>query len=88
MIRIGAIAREMNLPALGMILVMDMGRIEIAGNSAGAGTVMVLCDDLCLEKSIHMVKKITTIDLACSQAFQGFLFNSCAFLIPLLARIV
>ena len=78
----GAFNREMNLPGLGkdasgkmqytlgMIPVMDMDRIEIAGNSAGAGAVMTLCDDRCLERSIQMVKKITTIDLACSQAFQ------------------
>ena len=66
----GTYLDKQDMMTLGMIPVMDMDRIEIAGNSAGAGAVMTLCDDRCLERSIQMVKKITTIDLACSQAFQ------------------
>jgi len=67
----GTYLDKQDMMTLGMIPVMGKDRIEIAGNSAGAGAVMALCDHHCLEKSIEMASRITTIDLACSQSFQA-----------------
>ena len=53
-----------------MIPSIDPGKIEVAGNSAGAGAVMVLCENNYLDKAIQMTKKIIVVDLACNQDFQ------------------
>ena len=55
---------------LGMIPKIAPGLVEIAGNSAGAGAVMVLCDKSYLTKAIEMSEDITTIDLATNIEFQ------------------
>lgn len=55
---------------LGMIPESDPESIEIVGNSAGAGAIMVLCDDHYLQKAVEISEKITTIDLATNSKFQ------------------
>lgn len=55
---------------LGMIPVMQADKVEIAGNSAGAGAVMVLCDTTYLDEAISMANRITTVDLAGDRRFQ------------------
>lgn len=59
-----------DLFTLGMIPTIPADRVEIAGNSAGAGAVMVICDDAYLQKAIEMASQITTIDLAGDTQFQ------------------
>ncbi|MBU0463041.1 MAG: DUF4445 domain-containing protein [Proteobacteria bacterium] len=59
-----------DMMTLGMIPAMDLARIEVPGNSAGAGAVMALCDKIFLEKAIQMASKIIIVDLACNQDFQ------------------
>jgi uncharacterized 2Fe-2S/4Fe-4S cluster protein (DUF4445 family) len=61
---------KVDMMILGMIPVMDLDRVAVSGNLAGADAIMVLCDHIFFEKSIHMAEKITTIDLACNQNFQ------------------
>ncbi len=71
-----------DMMTLGMIPSMDPARVEVSGNSAGAGAIMVLCDDAFLEKSIQMSTRITTVDLACDQDFQKVFVEKLSF--PLL----
>lgn len=71
-----------DMMTLGMIPVMDLHRVASSGNSAGAGSIMVLCDDFFLEKSIRMAKRITTIDLACNQDFQEVFIKRLSFPVP------
>lgn len=66
----GTFLDKEDMMGLGMIPVMDLDRVEVAGNSAGAGAVMALCDEDVLEKSKIMAARITTVDLACNQDFQ------------------
>ena len=65
-----------------MIPGMDLRQIEVAGNSAGAGAIMVLCDKAFLEKAIQMTSKIIVVDLACNRDFQNVFVQNLAF--PLL----
>lgn len=75
----GAFGNHLNkedIICLGMIPNLKSEKIEMAGNSAGAGAVMALCDDLYLQKAIEMAKKIQTIDLAGNVEFQKkFVYN-------------
>jgi len=64
---------------LGMIPNIDPDLVEIAGNSAGAGAVMVLCDDSYLTKAIDMSEDITTIDLATNIEFQKVFVDRLSF---------
>lgn len=64
---------------LGMIPNIDADLVEIAGNSAGAGAVMALCDDSYLTKAIEMSKDITTIDLATNIEFQKVFVDRLSF---------
>ena len=66
----GTYIEKEDMISLGMIPDIDPEKITVSGNSAGAGAVMVLCDKSCLDKSIEMAKKITTVDLACDPKFQ------------------
>jgi len=55
---------------LGMIPDIDPEKVTVSGNSAGAGAIMVLCDENALLRSIELAEKITTVDLACDPQFQ------------------
>ena len=66
----GSFLDKEDMMTLGMIPAMDLTRVEVAGNSAGAGAIMVLCDNTFLEKAVHMTNKITIVDLACNKDFQ------------------
>lgn len=59
-----------DMVAIGMIPKLPKERIEIAGNSAGAGAIMALCDELIYLQAQKLAAKITTIDLACNVKFQ------------------
>jgi len=66
----GTFIDKNDMVTLGMIPAMNLKRVEVAGNSAGAGAIMVLCDTLFLEKAKQMAKKVIVVDLACNQDFQ------------------
>ncbi|RLC21411.1 MAG: hypothetical protein DRH93_11790 [Deltaproteobacteria bacterium] len=68
-----------DMVTLGMIPAMDFAKVEVAGNSAGAGAVMVLCDKSFLEKTIQMANKVTVVDLACNQDFQDVFVQKLGF---------
>ena len=66
----GSFLDKKDMMTLGMIPVMNVAKVETAGNLAGVGAVMILCDDIYLQKSIAVAKQIKVIDLACNQDFQ------------------
>ncbi len=75
----GTFLDKEDMMGLGMIPVMDLDRVEVAGNSAGAGAVMALCDEDVIEKSKIMAASITTVDLACNQDFQEVFIKRLSF---------
>lgn len=64
---------------LGMIPEIEPERVEIVGNAAGAGAIMVLCDDSYLQKAIDISNQITTIDLATNIKFQELFVERLSF---------
>jgi len=75
----GSFLDKEDMMALGMIPTMDLSQIEVAGNSAGAGAIMVLCDKIFLEKAIQIASKVIVVDLACNQDFQNVFVQNLAF---------
>ncbi len=55
---------------LGMVPSLDPSRIEMTGNSAGAGAIMLLCDDGYFKQTAKLVNKISVIELATNSDFQ------------------
>jgi len=76
----GTFVAKEDMITLGMIPDINPDKIEVAGNSAGAGAVMVLCDDIFLKKTIEMAGEVTTVDLACDQKFQEVFVQKLGFL--------
>lgn len=70
---------KLDLIRIGMIPKIKADKIETAGNAAGSGAVMVLCDRSCIDKSIRMAAKIETIDLAGESEFQDIFINHLGF---------
>jgi uncharacterized 2Fe-2S/4Fe-4S cluster protein (DUF4445 family) len=64
---------------LGMIPAMTDDKVETVGNSAGAGAVMVLCDESYREKAIAMAAGITTVELAGNLKFQQVFVEKLSF---------
>ncbi len=75
----GTFIEKEDMITLGMIPDINPEKIEVAGNSAGAGGVMVLCDDIFLKKAIEMAGRITTVDLTCDQKFQEVFVQNLSF---------
>jgi len=59
-----------DLLTLGMVPFVDPSRIEMTGNSAGAGAIMLLCNENYFEQIENLVKKISVIELATNIDFQ------------------
>jgi uncharacterized 2Fe-2S/4Fe-4S cluster protein (DUF4445 family) len=78
----GTFLEKDDMLTLGMIPDIEPDKIEVAGNSAGAGAVMVLCDDIFLKQAIEMAGRITIVDLACDKEFQEVFVQKLSF--PLL----
>lgn len=55
---------------LGMVPFLDPAKIEMTGNSAGAGAIMLLCDETYFEQTENLVKKVSIIELATNIDFQ------------------
>jgi uncharacterized 2Fe-2S/4Fe-4S cluster protein (DUF4445 family) len=75
----GSFLDKEDMMTLGMIPAMDLSKIEVVGNSAGAGAIMVLCDKAFLEKTIQIASKIKVVDLACNKDFQNVFIKNLAF---------
>ncbi len=75
----GSHLEKLDLIKLGMIPEIDLDKIEIAGNSAGTGAIMTLCDDHYLDKSKQMADRIETVDLATNIDFQEAFIKNLSF---------
>ena len=75
----GTFIDKEDMMTLGMIPTINMKKIEVAGNSAGAGAIMILCDDFFLRKSIDIAARITVVDLACDLKFQEVFVQKLSF---------
>lgn len=64
---------------IGMLPEINLNRIEISGNLAGAGAIMLLCEDDYFNQSIEIAQEIKTIELATSIEFQGVFVNNLRF---------
>jgi uncharacterized 2Fe-2S/4Fe-4S cluster protein (DUF4445 family) len=67
----GAHVKKGDLIRLGMIPRIDMDRIELAGNLAGSGAVMALCDNEYIDYAVHLADRIEVIELATNMKFQN-----------------
>lgn len=59
-----------DMMTLGMIPRVDPQKIVIAGNLAGAGAIMALCDDRYFDRAREMSNRIEVVDLASAMDFQ------------------
>jgi uncharacterized 2Fe-2S/4Fe-4S cluster protein (DUF4445 family) len=75
----GAYLTKSDLIRLGMIPKIAFDKIEIAGNLAGSGAVMAVCDTQYLQNAIDMKTKIETIDLSCDMGFQNAFIENLSF---------
>lgn len=75
----GTFIEKEDMITIGMIPEMAPDKIEIAGNSAGAGAVMVLSDEYYYQRAIDMAEKIVTIDLATNISFQDVFVERLSF---------
>ena len=75
----GAYLTKSDLIRLGMIPKMAFEKIEIAGNLAGSGAVMAVCDNQYLQNAVEMKTKIETIDLSCDIGFQNAFIENLSF---------
>jgi uncharacterized 2Fe-2S/4Fe-4S cluster protein (DUF4445 family) len=75
----GTFLDKQDMMTLGMIPDMNFEKVEVAGNSAGAGAIMTLCDHTFLEKAIHMATQVIVVDLACNQDFQDVFIKRLSF---------
>lgn len=75
----GSYMDKADMITIGMLPGIDPEMIEVAGNSAGAGAVMVACEKDYFTKSIELAKKITTIELATDINFQEVFINKLSF---------
>jgi uncharacterized 2Fe-2S/4Fe-4S cluster protein (DUF4445 family) len=70
---------KVDLIRLGIIPKIDLDQIEMAGNSAGSGAVMALCDEEYIDKATQMAAKIEIVDLACNIEFQNIFISNLSF---------
>ncbi len=78
----GAFGSHLNkedLIRLGIIPQMALDQIEMAGNAAGSGAVMALCDEQYIHKAAQMAAKIRIVDLACTVEFQDVFIENLSF---------
>ncbi len=75
----GSYIDKEDMITIGMLPTIDPERIEIAGNSAGAGAVMVLCENDYISRSIELADTITTMELATDIRFQEAFIEKLSF---------
>jgi len=79
----GSYLDKKDMMTLGMIPQVPEERIEIAGNLAGAGAVMALCDNQYVQLAKELAAKIVVIELATSIQFQQVFIENLGFPNPL-----
>jgi uncharacterized 2Fe-2S/4Fe-4S cluster protein (DUF4445 family) len=67
----GSYLDKREMTALGMLPAIAPAKIEIAGNSAGAGAIMALCDDACLAETTCLTTKLSVLELTANSDFQN-----------------
>ncbi len=67
----GSFLRKDDLLTLGMIPAISPERIIMAGNAAGTGAIMALCDDYYFNRTKELARRIRIIDLATDVSFQS-----------------
>jgi len=67
----GSFLDKYDMLALGMLPSIDPSLIEVAGNSAGAGAIMALCDDACLAQTRKLATGMAVIELTANIDFQN-----------------
>jgi uncharacterized 2Fe-2S/4Fe-4S cluster protein (DUF4445 family) len=78
----GAFGSHLNkddLISLGIIPKIDLEHIEMAGNAAGSGAVMALCDEEYICRATRMASEIEIVDLACNGDFQNIFIDNLNF---------
>jgi uncharacterized 2Fe-2S/4Fe-4S cluster protein (DUF4445 family) len=78
----GAFGSHLNkddLISLGIIPKIDLEHIEMAGNAAGSGAVMALCDEEYIYQATRMASEIEIVDLACNSDFQDIFIGNLNF---------
>ncbi len=75
----GSHIKPEDLVHLGMIPNIAHDNIEIAGNLAGSGAVMVLCDTSYIDQAIDLSKNIDVIELASNLEFQKTFIKNLSF---------
>ncbi|MFV0436845.1 MAG: ASKHA domain-containing protein [Desulfopila sp.] len=68
-----------DLLAIGMLPQVDPDTIHIAGNAAGSGAIMALCDDSYLHYAQRLAAETTVINLAEDMAFQRHFVDRLSF---------
>ncbi len=71
--------KTLDLIRLGMIPKIDPDKIETAGNLAGSGAVMALCDDHYVANAAYLANKIEIIELATNMEFQNTFIKNLKF---------
>lgn len=67
----GSFLDKDDLLTLGMIPAIPTDLIEMAGNAAGTGAVMTLCDDYYFDRAKELARQVRIIDLATDINFQN-----------------
>ena len=76
----GSYIDKADMITIGMLPEMGPEKIENAGNAAGAGAVMVLCEEAYYRRSIEMAETVTTVELATDIGFQEVFVKKLGFL--------
>ncbi len=67
----GSYLDKFDMLTLGMIPAIDPALIQSTGNSAGAGAIMALCDDVYLSQAHDLAKAVSVIELTADKDFQN-----------------
>jgi uncharacterized 2Fe-2S/4Fe-4S cluster protein (DUF4445 family) len=68
--------------AVGMLPPIDPARIEVVGNAAGAGAVMIVCNSAYLDTLHNLVEETKVIDLTADSDFQKTFIEQLSFPAP------
>lgn len=75
----GSHLHKADLISLGIIPKIALEHIEMAGNAAGSGAVMALCDEEYIHQATRMATEIEIVDLACNIDFQNMFIGNLNF---------
>ena len=78
----GSYLNKEDMIALGMIPAIDPRRIQVVGNSAGAGAIMALCGTKYLIEAQALAGGMTVVELAANSEFQKAFVHNLSFPFP------